>query len=600
MLGPFEARGPDGRAVQLEGSKQRALLAVLALNANEVISADRLIESLWGEEPPPTAPKMVQVFISRVRRTLTHAGVTQDVLLTRRPGYVLELAPEQLDLRRFEALAAQARSEAPNDPAAAAATFRAALAIWRGPPLADLAFERFAQHAIPALDELRMNVLEERLDADLGSGRHHELIGELRELIVAEPLRERRRMQLILALYRSGRQAEALEAYRDTRRTLSDELGIEPGPELRRLEAAILRHDPALELPRRSPAEPARDAPGASAAREAPPLPPVATVRLNARFPRSRLAATAGLLASAVIAALIIFVGATPKPPHAAIRPNSVAVLDPRTSTIVGDIAVGVAPGPVAVGNGYVWVGNANDRTITKVDPRSDTAVATFGLPSAPVTLAAGAGTVWIGNAYAGTLSRILVPYNQLSAPFFPGAAVSGLVAIAATTDDLWVGLGNGDVLRLDPSSLRVKASTRLAGHPNGIVVVGGAVWIIRFVTDAVIRADLKLRSTRSIALAGEPQAIAADGQSIWVATSPDDRLWRIDSATGNIVATIPLGDTPTAVQAAGGTVWVAAGRAGVLEQIDSSTNTLVRTIKFGHPIGGLAHQAGRLWLTFD
>jgi DNA-binding SARP family transcriptional activator len=226
----------------LGGVKQRSLLAVLLLNANEVVSAARLIDELWGDAPPATAGKVIQGHVSRLRKELGEARLS-----TRPPGYVLHVDPAELDLDRFEQLVGEARSA---DPRAAAQKLRQALALWRGPPLADLEYEPFAQTEIARLEELRLAAVEQRIDADLATGSDAELVSELEALVVEHPLRERLRSQLMLALYRSGRQAEALAAYREASSMLSRELGLEPSEELKQLEQAVLRHDPALDLPR--------------------------------------------------------------------------------------------------------------------------------------------------------------------------------------------------------------------------------------------------------------------------------------------------------------------------------------------------------------
>jgi DNA-binding SARP family transcriptional activator len=231
LLGPLEV-SEQNRSVALGGLKQRSLLAVLLLHANEIVATDRLIADLWGETPPATVAKSIQSYVSRLRREFG-----ADRLTTRPPGYVLHIGPDELDLAVFERLRAEARRA---EPARAADKLRAALALWRGPPLADLAYEPFAQTEIMRLEELRLATLEERIDADLACGRHADLVGELEALAAAHPLRERLRAQLMLAFYRSGRQAEALQVYRAAQRELADELGLEPGEELRRLERAIV------------------------------------------------------------------------------------------------------------------------------------------------------------------------------------------------------------------------------------------------------------------------------------------------------------------------------------------------------------------------
>jgi DNA-binding SARP family transcriptional activator len=228
ILGPLEVVD-EGRQVDFGGAKQRALLTIFLLHANEVVSTDRLIEALWEEEPPETAQKALQVYVSQLRKTLG-----KERLETKAPGYRLRVEEDELDLARFQRLA----EEKP----------REALALWRGEPLAEFSYQRFAQAEIARLEELRLRCLEQRIDEDLAQGRHGPLISELERLVREHPLRERLRAQLMLALYRSGRQAEALEVYQVGRKSLSDELGLEPSHELRVLEKAILGHDPSLRL----------------------------------------------------------------------------------------------------------------------------------------------------------------------------------------------------------------------------------------------------------------------------------------------------------------------------------------------------------------
>jgi DNA-binding SARP family transcriptional activator len=238
ILGPLEVV-EQGRPLALGGARQRALLALLLTRANEVVSTDRLIEELWGERAPKAAGNALQYHVSRLRKLLapSHAIVTSE------PGYVIRLGPDELDLLRFEHLVEEGQRSSPE---AAERVLREALALWRGPALADVAHESFAQPEILRLEELRLVALERRIDADLALARAAELVAELQALVREHPLRERPRSQLMLALYRSGRQAEALEVYRQTRRLLVEELGIEPSPALHELEQAILHQDPGL------------------------------------------------------------------------------------------------------------------------------------------------------------------------------------------------------------------------------------------------------------------------------------------------------------------------------------------------------------------
>src|SRR5215216_6650604 len=233
ILGPLEVWDGEGE-VSLGGPKPRALLAGLLLHPNEVVPADRLIDELWGEDSPEDAAAALRVNVSRLRKALA-----QDVLTTRSPGYVIRVEPDELDLHRFERLVDEGRSLLARGLAAdASERLRDALALWRGPALAEFGYESFAQTAIARLEEIRLGALELRIDADLALGRHAELVGELEALVSENPLRERLQRYLLTALY----------AYQAARRTLVDELGIKPSPALQELERAILRQDPALDV----------------------------------------------------------------------------------------------------------------------------------------------------------------------------------------------------------------------------------------------------------------------------------------------------------------------------------------------------------------
>jgi DNA-binding SARP family transcriptional activator len=238
LLGPLEVVSDEG-PIDIAGQRQRALLALLVLRANQVVPSDTLVELLWGEEPPRTAPTSLQNAVSQLRKLLGPS-----VLLTRPPGYVLDVDNDQVDLGRFRRLVARARSA---EPAERSTLLRGALALWRGAPLADFAFEPWAQAEVHGLEELRLSALEDALDAELELGRHSEVVPEVERLMRDHPLRERPVGLLMLGLYRSGRQAEALEAYHEARRRLVDDLGIEPGRELQALFARILRQEAGLE-----------------------------------------------------------------------------------------------------------------------------------------------------------------------------------------------------------------------------------------------------------------------------------------------------------------------------------------------------------------
>jgi class 3 adenylate cyclase len=244
LLGPLEAL-VDGLPLALGGQRQRALLTILLVRANELVPRDRLIDELWRDHAPESAGNALAALVVRLRRVLPDG-----VLVTRSGGYEAQIEPDAVDLVRFERLVEEgSRLLAARDAADAADRLRSALALWRGPPLADFTYEPFAESTILRFEELRLRALESRIDADLALGRHADVVGELQSLTREHPLRERLRGQLLLALYRSGRQADALDAYRETRRILLDELGIDPSPALQELEKAILRQDPAVAAP---------------------------------------------------------------------------------------------------------------------------------------------------------------------------------------------------------------------------------------------------------------------------------------------------------------------------------------------------------------
>src|SRR5918994_4146843 len=250
ILGPLEV-DDRGRRLSLRGPRQRALLVSLLLRAGEIVPEERLLEEVWRGDPPPSGGASLRVRISQLRKALAAAG-SPPALATRPPGYVLEVDAGQVDALRFERLLGEGRAQlAEGDPAAAAETLREALELWRGPALAEFADDPFAAAEGARLDELRIEAVEERVEAELALGRHRELAAELDGLASEHPFRERLRAQLMLALYRSGRQAEALAAYRDARNVHVEELGIEPTRRLQELEQAILRQDASLDAPAR-------------------------------------------------------------------------------------------------------------------------------------------------------------------------------------------------------------------------------------------------------------------------------------------------------------------------------------------------------------
>src|SRR6266542_4626360 len=428
LLGPLQVVDGD-RNIALGAPKHRALLALLLLRRGEPVSAESRAEELWAGEPPATGTKAVRVYIGELRKALG-----AEVIVTQGGGYALPLDGRQTDLARFERLAADGlRRLDEGDPEAAATMLREALGLWRGPALADFRYDEFAQNEITRLEEARMAALEARIEADLALGREDELVPELQALVREHPLRERLRGQLMVALYRAGRQAEALDVYREGRRRLVEELGIEPGGELQELDRAILAHDASIGVPRR---------------------------RLLSRRVRRRPALLVGLggfvvVAAAATALAISLTRSGGGGISSVVQGNSLAAIDPATGRGVAEVPVGATPAAVGVGGGASWVLNADDQAISRVDAETKD-VRALAIGATPTDLAAGAEGVWVGNG--GKLAR---------------AQFAGTTAVALTRLNARTGAALADV------ALPRTGSARSNVAQNHIALAAGSVWAI-------------------------------------------------------------------------------------------------------------------------
>jgi DNA-binding SARP family transcriptional activator/DNA-binding beta-propeller fold protein YncE len=581
ILGPLEViRGQQ--VLPLGSPKQRALLGLLLLHANEPIARERLIEELWGDAAPRTVNAVLSVYLSRLRRLLAD-GTGEQVLLTHAAGYVLSVRPEGLDAGRFETLLERGRRElASGDAERASATLHLALALWRGPPLADLAFEPFAQSEIARLEELRLTAIEARIEADLALGRHDSLVAELETLVAAHPYREGLRAQLMLALYRSDRQAEALETYRRARRAFSEELGIEPGPRLQELERAILRHDPSLESP----------SPEAPRAREEE---SIETVRQRQRFLSRRTVSLAAALMLAIVLALVAAAryssGGSPEP--FVLAGDSVAVIDPGTDTIVGEIPVGDRPVGPAVGEGSVWVGNRDDNTLLRIDPKSLDVMRTIGLGTAPIDVNVGAGSVWVLSDQS--LLRVDPAINDVvdTIPLPPAIGAGGWTRLEVSASAVFVCScgAPGGIVRIDAATRSVVTVRRT---PVWAFTYGqGRLWAITgWEQNTIERIDPQTNAVESIPLgrlgetSGWRYRMAVGEGTTWLLAPAS--LWRVDSATGRFLGSIPLPHSEGGSIATGdGAVWIANSE-GVVLRIDADSQAVAKTI----PLGTLVYPA--------
>ena len=468
ILGPLEV--VDGnRELRLAGAKQRGLLAVLLVHANEPVSVDVLSEELWGGEPPPTAVKMIQGYVSQLRKVLGDG-----VLVTRAPGYLVRVDADRLDASRFERLVADAAGRPPNE---AAKLLDAALRLWRGSPLADFAYEPFAQSEIARLEEARLDALEERIDADLDCGRHSAVVSELEALVAEHPFRERLIAELMLALYRCGRQADALEVYRNARQALDRELGLEPSPNLRELEQQILVHDPALQAPPRTHVSPPRLARQGRRIAIAGAVLVVAAVAV-AGWELTRGSSRAVTMIDPGISSGSIAVDRDVGWATNAAT-NSVSRIDLRTNTRAGTVPVGDSPAGIATGGGFVWVTNSLGGTVTKIDPRgnggSGSMADTIAVGNGPSGLTFGGGRIWVANSLDHTVSEIVVAPSSPSASR-PIAVPAGADAIAYGFGSIWVVSGSANtVTRIDARSRAVSARISVGNDPTAIAVGCGS-----------------------------------------------------------------------------------------------------------------------------
>jgi streptogramin lyase len=411
-------------------------------------------------------------------------------------------------------------------------------------------------------------------------------VTELDALISEHPYREHFRAQSMLALYRSGRQADALAAYRDARAAFASGLGIEPGPELRALERAVLDQDPALEAPRVDPNGADARAP-ASSGRVRRPILGVAFVAFAS-------------LAVVAIAALVVLTRGDE--PGVVVPPNSVAVIDPATNDLVDTIQVGLRPQPIAAGGGAVWVGNLDERNLTRIDARSRRPAGTIPLDGrSPTGLAFDRGTVWVGHGLLGSVSLVDPQFGEVThvTPITEKGAYSSTGSVAAGAGAVWVVFGDGTLARLDPATGRVTGRSRTDASPAGVTVGYGSVWVVSAFQSTAQRFNPRsLTEVDSATVLTRPSAIAAGFGDVWVTSAGADLVYRIELGGGSIAATIPVGDGPTAIAVGVGDVWVANTAAGSVDRIDPDRNRVVETIEVGEAPAGLVVAGDLVWVT--
>ena len=533
---------------------------------------ERLIDELWGDEPPPSAAKTLQVHVSRLRRELGEAVVT------RGGGYLIEVEPGALDLDRFTQLADDGRRAlAAGEPGRAEERLREALQLWRGPPFAELSDDAFARIEGERLADLRLDAMEERIEAELALGRQSEAIGELEALVARHPYRERPRAQLMLALYREGRQAEALEAYRDARSALVDGLGIEPGPRLQEMHRAILAQDPALDGVQRAPAAsvpptlarpPPRRRPG----------------------PRTLILAGAVALAAGFLVAALLDGDAHEDGPALTRDSHAVVAIDPATNEVTDVASVGARPGPLTFEpkSDSLWVANVDDRSVTRIDTRPLQVGRTIGVGATPGGLATADDAVWVATANRAkpfvTLSKIDPGFDALAGSVNIAAASEGTADVTSLGERLMVAPQLGLLTEVDPRTVAVARRGVEPGGlaPSAIAAGGGAIWVADEEGNTVSRIDAHSGAAKAIPVGNGPAGLAVGAGSVWVTLALDDRVARIDPETGAVRDTVRVGRRPAGVAIGGGAVWTANSGDGTVSRIDPSSGRVTATIAVG------------------
>lgn len=579
LLGPLEVVD-QGQVLDVGRGRQRALFALLLIRATDVVTVERLIDALWNDDPPPSARQILQNYVLRLRKVLGTERVS-----TSGGGYGLVARADEIDSKRAEALIDAGREALRNEqPDQAERLLADALRQWRGDPLAEFAYDDFAAGEIARLDALRLDAIEEHAEAAMVLGRHRELIADLEQLVAANPLRERLRGQLMLALYRAGRQSDALDTYRAGRTALVDEKGLEPSQELQRLERAILNHDPSLGRP---------DSPTIK--------------RIPARQRRHRLVwiAAATVVAGAAVLAVILSRSGSPAGiPLTRLVASSVARVDPTTGRATASYSTGGTPRSLAVLDDATWVASYQNNTVERITVPSGARTA-YGTRATPTGLAVGAGSVWAISSFDGEIDR----FDPSSAsPVAVIRAGIGLSAISVGGGSVWVANEqDGTLKRIDARTEHVLATLRGFASPLGLTIGHGEVWLAESGARRIDGVDpATSRIIHRIPLPLAPGQLAYGAGSIWATDPANDAVLRIDVATFH-PQLISVGRHPDAIAADDHEAWVVNDLDHSVFGIDAKTGTIVKRLvlsrsgtKDANPItpGGVAVDGSALWIS--
>jgi DNA-binding SARP family transcriptional activator len=575
VLGPLAA-WDGGRELDVGTGRQRAVLALLTLHANKPVSSDRLLDALWNGEPPATAQKVLQGYVSQLRRVLP-----PDAIVTR--GSTYELRVDDTDAKEAARLVDRASGE-PREQAAA--SLRDALARFRGEPYAEFAYESWAQPEVRRLEELRLTALEARFDAELGAGADAALVPELEALVAEHPLRERLHVQLMHALYLSGRQADALDVFQALRRRLV-ELGLEPGPDLRDVQRRILAHDPELGRARRPPA--------------------------RAAVHRGRTLiglGTALLVAAAAVAVIVIVRGGS----SSALAANALAFVDLHNARAHTEIAFTSPQSSIAVGDGVIWALNGDTGTITSIDERTRHTLATFSAGQRPIDVTYGDGSFWVldggfqpapgehGKPIAPAVTRydpqthtptgsVAVPDADPGVGFFYFHHQPGQHMLAYGDGSLWFATAaslGASVYRVDPASDHIVAHVA-AADAGSIVFADGALWTenqdafptvqLERVNPATNRVDRKI----TVPVIGS-STFAVGGGALWIPDFYTGTVWRVLPGPPTVLRPVVAAPGGTSIVYANGAIWLGNEADDTVTKIDVADGAIVKTLRVPAP----------------
>jgi DNA-binding SARP family transcriptional activator/ABC-type transport system substrate-binding protein/streptogramin lyase len=574
LLGPVEVWS-NGERLPLAGAKQRAILAILLLHANRVVPRERLLSDVWGTRAGESEHSL-DVHISRLRKTFERSG-NGGVLVRRGRGYLLSVDPSAIDLERFRRLLRDAgEAAAVGRPVEEADLLREALGLWHGRALSDVGDDEVARSEIAGLEELRLAALEQRIDAELALGRDAHLVGELEALVCEHPLRERLRAQLMLALYRTGRQADALSLYSQTRRFMVDELGLEPSGDLRELQRRILVQDPTL-TPSGSDVEAPDNGPDAAPERSP-----------RKRFGRLLFAAAGVVIAAGVAASVALLTGGSTS--HVVSDGFSVAFLDARSGKLLGTAPAAAGASEVRFGAGWVW-DNRGSGVLSRIDPNTFRVTRSISAGGTMGPFAVGQGAVWLLADDSQTLLRLDLHYGvvtkrialpRVSRPRIGAIAESAGIAVGAGS--VWVAHGLAEVDRVDPATGRLLHRFSL-DDASLVAYGGGAVWAGSSDLGTIAKIDPR---TNAIVTTARIRpwicCLAVGGGYVWASNS--ERIWKL-STGGQLLDTVKTLSETGEIAYGDNALWFTNDAAGTVTRVDAQTDT-TRQYHLGHLLTGI------------